>query len=295
MIAISKYPASILICSLIAGASLADTQPTTGAHQGQYQKNLTYRGPQTGDTITYTLYLPPSYREKPGPYPIIFFLHGAGGANASAEVVRSYEAARKAGVIGDCVIVFPEKYPGTVWRDGAKDKRPETNVLKELLPHLESKYPITQERRQRAVMGFSMGAAGAIYWGAKYSEWFGVAVALDAGGGTSVQDTNARNYVPQYQTKRDALVKTPLRIRIVQGALNTRGFRATLDALKIPYEYDQLSKDIADYPAGSHCLNKRDPEKKMLHNPACLIEGAWGRRTWAFIGKSKRNPTDPGQ
>ena len=39
------------------------------------------------------------------------------------------------------IVVFPEKYGGTVWRDGAKGKRPETNVLRELLPHLERNTP----------------------------------------------------------------------------------------------------------------------------------------------------------
>ena len=52
-------------------------------HLGKYQKNLTYKGPKTGDEIIYTLYLPPSYNQNNGPYPVIFFLHGAGGGNAS--------------------------------------------------------------------------------------------------------------------------------------------------------------------------------------------------------------------
>ena len=124
--------------------SLQLTKAQSGVHQGQYQKNLTYKGPVTGDEIIYTLYLPPGYAKDKGPYPLIIFLHGAGGGNASSQVMQSYEAARKAGKIQDFVVVFPEKYGGTVWRDGAKGKRPETNVLKELLPYLEKKYALTQ-------------------------------------------------------------------------------------------------------------------------------------------------------
>ena len=264
------------------------TSPALSAelHEGQYQKNLTHTGSITGDEITYTLYLPPEYGEEKGPYPIIFFLHGAGGGNASSEVLRSYEAARESGNIGDCIIVFPEKYAATVWRDGARDKMPETNVLKELLPFLENTYAIAKDRRHRTVMGFSMGAAGAIYWGAKYLDLFSVVVALDGGGGTSIHDFDARNYVPEYEKQQDSLRNGALNLRIVQGALNTKGFRASLDELRIPYEYAQLSKNIDDYKEGSHCLNKRDPTRKMLHNPACLTEGSWGRDTWSFIGKS---------
>ena len=192
-------------------------------------------------------------------------------------------------------MVFPEKYGGTVWRDGAREKRPETNILKELLPYLQKKHNLTSDRGQRTVMGFSMGAAGSLYWGAKYLELFSTAVALDAGGGTSFTDPEARNHVPEYGEK-SAKIRESLRIRLVQGALNTRRFRQSLDQLRIPYDYDQLPRDIVSYPAGSSCLNRKDPAKKFLHNPACMTEGAWGKSTWAFIEKGtlrgKRSP-DP--
>jgi enterochelin esterase-like enzyme len=260
-------------------------QPGAGVHEGRYQKNLTYKGPVTGDEIIYTLYLPPGHSKEKGPYPLIVFLHGAGGGNASSQVMQSYEASRKAGKIQDFVVVFPEKYGGTVWRDGAKDKRAETNVLKELLPYLEKEHALTRDRNQRTIMGFSMGAAGSIYWGAKYLDIFSTAVALDAGGGTSFTDPKARNYVPEYGKKTKA-IRESLKLRLVQGGLNTRGFRESLDQLKIPYDYFQLPKDIAAYPAGSSCLSRKDPTKKFLHNPVCMTEGAWGVANWAFIEKN---------
>ena len=100
-----KAPPIIALFSLI----LSDTQaqPNSTSHQGKYQKNLTYKGPITGDEITYTLYLPPEYTKNKAPYPLIVFLHGAGGGNSSSQVLKSYEAARKSGKIGDFVFVFP--------------------------------------------------------------------------------------------------------------------------------------------------------------------------------------------
>ena len=274
-----------LIFLTIITFSLQVTRAEPNVHQGQYQKNLTYKGLVTGDEIIYTLYLPPGHAKDKGPYPLIVFLHGAGGGNSSSQVMQSYEAARKAGKIGNFAVVFPEKYGGTVWRDGAKDKRAETNVLKELLPHLEKEHALSRDRGARTIMGFSMGAAGSIYWGAKYLDIFSNAVALDAGGGTSFTDPQARNYVPEYGKKTKAIQET-LKLRLVQGGLNTRKFRDSLDQLKISYDYFQLPSDIGAYPDGSCCLNKKDPNRKFLHNPICMTENAWGVATWAFIEKN---------
>jgi pimeloyl-ACP methyl ester carboxylesterase len=134
-------------------------------------------------------------------------------------------------------------------------------------------------------MGFSMGAAGSIYWGAKHLDIFSAAVALDAGGGTSFTDPQARNYVPEYGKKTKAIQES-LKLRLVQGGLNTKKFRDSLDQLKISYDYFQLPNDISAYPAGSCCLNKKDPTRKFLHNPICMTEGDWGVATWAFIEKN---------
>ena len=275
----------IIIPLIIFGVFNLQVQAESGVYLGQYQKNLTYKGSITGDEIIYTLYLPPGHSKDKGPYPLIVFLHGAGGGNASSQVMQSYEAARKAGKIGNFAVVFPEKYGGTVWRDGAKGKRAETNVLKELLPYLEKEYALTRNRGGRTIMGFSMGAAGSIYWGAKYLDIFSTVVALDAGGGTSFTDPQARNYVPEYGTKTKAIQES-LKLRLVQGGLNTKKFRDSLDQLKISYDYFQLPNDIAAYPPDSCCLNKKDPTRKFLHNPICMTENVWGVATWAFIEKS---------
>ena len=272
---------------VVAAFSLSAGFAPSEAHEGTYQKNLTYKGPITGDDIIYTLYLPPGHSKDAGPYPLVIFLHGAGGGNSSFEVMQSYEAARKAGLIGDAIFMFPEKYGGTVWRDGAKDKNAETNVLKELLPHLEEAYGATTDREQRTIMGFSMGAAGSIFWGGKYPELFSTVVALDAGGGNSVSDSTMRNYIPEYLENTET-IRSSVNIRLVQGGLNTKNFQETLRELKIPFDLEYLPREASDYLAGSCCLNKNDSTKKFLHNPKCMTEGDWGRKTWAFIGENTR-------
>ena len=144
--------------------------------------------------------------------------------------------------------------------------------IKELLPYLETEYALSTDRGNRTIMGFSMGSAGSLYWGVKYMDVFSVVVELDAGGGTSITDSSARNYVPEYSEKVEALKASSLKIRLVQAALDTKAFRESLDSLSIPYEYVQIPTDIEYYKAGSHCLKKKDPTKKLLHKPPCLTD-----------------------
>jgi predicted peptidase len=70
--------ASMMVTLVIAGFGCCAVcaQAPADAHAGQYNKNLTYKGPVTGNEITYTLYLPPEYDADKGPYPLIIFLHG---------------------------------------------------------------------------------------------------------------------------------------------------------------------------------------------------------------------------
>ena len=84
----------LTIATLVLGAT--HVRSDAAEHEGRYQKNLTYKGPLTGDEIIYTLYLPPEHSEDKGPYPLIVFLHGAGGGNASSVCLSSTTHAENA-------------------------------------------------------------------------------------------------------------------------------------------------------------------------------------------------------
>ena len=132
-----------------------------------------------------------------------------------------------------------------------------------------------------------MGAAGSLYWGSKYLDIFSVAVALDGGGGTSMTDSSARNYVPLFKEKAEDIKKS-LKIRFVQGGMRTKSFRDSLEKLGIKYDFDQVPKDVSYFEDGCPCLNKRDKTKLFLHNPACMIKDKWGESTWKFIGDNSK-------
>ena len=228
-------------------------------HQGKYQKNLTYQGPKTGDEIIYTLYLPPGYDQRKGPYPLIFFLHGAGGGNASAQVLQSYESARKAGAIGDFIVVFPEKYGGTVWRDGAKGKRPETNVLRELLPHLEKKYALSSIEAIGPSWA-SMGAAGSIYWGAGTSI-FSPSPSLSMREEGPVSRFHCEKLRTRVWKRTQQIVPQP---STGPGRLDA-GVSGSFDKLGISYEYRSAGVRL---PGWFPLPEPQRPSRKFLHNPS---------------------------
>ena len=59
-------------------------------------------------------------------------------------------------------------------------------------------------------------------------------------------------------------------------------FWKLINALKIPYDYEQLPGGVAKCSAGLNCLSRKDPTRKFPHNPACRAEGNWGMATWVF-------------
>jgi enterochelin esterase-like enzyme len=232
-------------------------------YEGIHDKNLTYTGPETGDEIQYELYLPPDYSEDKGPYPLIIQLHGGGGNTQSDGWIPSYEIARNAGRIDDYIVVFPYGYAGTMWEDDIKEgKKPETNVILELLPYLEEKYPLYGHRDKRVISGFSMGAHGTMTWAAKYYDLFSVFVVMDVGDMTVDPNKNLRRKIEVVGENAD-LFRDKVALRFISTSGNPVTFLSELDSMNIAYSYEKGS-----------C---------PTHSVACVCSDDHGQNTWVFI------------
>ena len=167
---------------------------------------------------------------------------GQEGAIASSQVMQSYEAARKAGKIQDFVVVFPEKYGGTV----GGTKRPETNVLKELLPYLEKNTPLPKIVGNGPLWGFqwerparSIGEPSTSISSRRQWLW--------TREGVPFTDPQARNYVPEYGKKTKAIQET-LKLRLVLDSTpESFGIPSAEDLLRLL----SIASDIAAYQEGS--------------------------------------------
>lgn len=109
--------------------------------------------------VGYVVWTPPEFDNSGNTrYPVIYFLHGAGGNESSdSKGLSSMIAAGiRRGVMPPAICVFPNGglsgYRGDV----------ETMIVDELIPLIDETYPTRPEATSRVAVGFSMGGAGSV-------------------------------------------------------------------------------------------------------------------------------------
>src|SRR5262249_42120585 len=123
-----------------------------------------FYSPAMDTDVGYNVYLPPDYGASGKRYPVIYFLHGAGGnensdAGGFSALVQKQAEAKK---IPPVICVFPNGGMSGYADNPAAKVMGETLVVRELLPLIDGKYRTRVTRDSRAVGGFSMGGGGAI-------------------------------------------------------------------------------------------------------------------------------------
>jgi len=150
--------------------------------------------------VGYNVFLPMGYADSKRKYPVVYFLHGAGGTESS-------DAGGFSGLIqkevdaGKCppvICVFPNGGMSG-YRDNPERKiMGETLIVNELIPLIDGKYRTVATRAGRTICGFSMGGGGAVRLTLKHPELFSAAASWAAalgsrGGGVSAADTAKEN------------------------------------------------------------------------------------------------------
>jgi enterochelin esterase-like enzyme len=154
----------------------------TGIDKGKVE-TLEYDSTTVGSKRKLVVYTPPGY-SKDTKYPVFYLLHGAGGNEAN------WTTAGKANTILDnlyadkkvvpMIVVMPN---GTVQAAGAKDKGVkgkggdfvsgfEKELLTDVMPFAEGRYPILADREHRALGGLSMGGGQSLNVGLRHLDKF---------------------------------------------------------------------------------------------------------------------------
>jgi endo-1,4-beta-xylanase len=125
----------------------------------------------------FNVWTPPGYSEGSARYPVIYFLHGAGGnensdAGGFASMVRRAIEQKKSPPV---ICVFPNGgLSGYADRPDQKIMM-ETFLMKELLPHIDATWRTAATREGRVLCGFSMGGGGALRLAVKHPDTFSAA------------------------------------------------------------------------------------------------------------------------
>jgi predicted alpha/beta superfamily hydrolase len=131
-----------------------------------------------GHDVGYAVWTPPDYSQNTNTrYPVIYFLHGAGG-DESADAAGFSTWAAKAiadGSLPSGLCVFPNGgmsgYRGDV----------ERMIIEELIAAIDRDYRTEAKPESRVLAGFSMGGAGSVYLSIMHPELFCAAGSMGGG------------------------------------------------------------------------------------------------------------------
>jgi len=138
---------------------------------------ITYQSKTVGTTRKALIYTPPGY-SKERKYPVLYLLHGIGGDETEwlkggqpQVILNNLYAANK---LEPMIVVMPN---GRAMKDDratgnimAPDKVQafatfEQDLINDLIPFIEDKYPVIRDREHRAIAGLSMGGGQSLNFG----------------------------------------------------------------------------------------------------------------------------------
>jgi enterochelin esterase-like enzyme len=127
----------------------------------------------------YQVYLPTGYETSRLSYPVLYLLHGNGGAGRDwvdkGKVQSVADRLIASGEIPAAVIVMPDA--GVSWYVDRKEKM-DTAVIRDLFPEVEKNLRVLRSREGRLIGGLSMGGYGSLRFVMKYPELFAAAALL---------------------------------------------------------------------------------------------------------------------
>lgn len=138
---------------------------------------VTYESKTVGTQRKALIYTPPGYK-KGNKYPVLYLLHGIGGdekewfRNGTPQIILDNLYAQ--GKLTPMIVILPN---GRAMKDDratgdimAKDKVEafatfEKDLLNDLIPFIERKFPVKKDRENRAIAGLSMGGGQTLNFG----------------------------------------------------------------------------------------------------------------------------------
>jgi enterochelin esterase-like enzyme len=160
-----------------------------------------YPSATVGGKRPMTVYTPPGYSNG-AKYPVFYLLHGATDDHntwmkkgSAAAILDNMYADKK---IAPMIVVMPNSYTEEK-KEGAKTgttKRFEDELIKDVIPYVDSHYPVLADREHRAIVGWSMGGGQALRIGLKHLDkfaWIGGLSSALMGGAPTITSADELN------------------------------------------------------------------------------------------------------
>jgi enterochelin esterase-like enzyme len=155
-------------------------------------ETVEYDSKAVGAKRKMVIYTPPGYA-KDVKYPVFYLLHGAGDdetgwqKKGSADAILDNLYAKKK--IEPMIVVMPNGFarpagaPATGGPGGGRTSAFEDDLLKDIIPFVESHYSVKTDREHRALAGLSMGAGQTMRIGLKHLDQFAWIAAFSGAAG----------------------------------------------------------------------------------------------------------------
>ena len=291
---------------------------------------VTTFSPSNNRNVSFQVYTPPGYSANPAQrYPVVYSLHGIGGtslnrANVYAPVL---DAKMNAADIAPMIWVFPDGQTNSFYGDAFDGhKQVYSNIIHEVLPHVDANFRTIADRDHRAMEGFSMGGFGAAMYTAKHPEKF--SAVLEYGGALSrwsdLTNFNHAVAVEMYNdveanwlayslwdltTQNANAIRTTVNYKMIVGSddpqqLSNERFRDHLLSLNIDPQYqvlpgvEHLAGQYLNEGSGLAFLNDHFanvPEPAALGVGAGLALISARRRGWGAASSRARRPNHRGR
>ena len=173
------------------------------------------RSKALGHEVGYVVWVPKDYTKKLRKhYPVIYFLHGAGG-NESTDAASFSEWVKKSidkGTLPPVICVFPN--------GGMSGYRNEVEsmIIGELISTIDKDFRTIAKPKSRALAGFSMGGAGSVYLSIMHPELFCAAGSMGGDIGTHRNvDENLNNILQFIENALPVWKKNKFEFFMVNG------------------------------------------------------------------------------
>lgn len=225
--------------------------------------------------------LPPTYSPTGSPFPVLYLLHSYAGNRKSW--LRCPNLAAQVAAHG-IVLVLPES--GRSWLiNDARGRRYEDYLVNEVVPYVDMHFNTAACRTRRAIAGFSMGGACALFQALRHSDLFSV---VSSNSGAFEAPLREGDPYRRYRANRQLMVPTTCDHERVWGPPNSE-VRRTYNPYRLLTNRDLTAPisiyadvGLSDYER-IISMNRNMRDALLAHAIPCEYRERPGGHDWEFV------------